>query len=95
MKGGFGLYEEILNELDKVLKQNKEKKQVAWNILNAKYRTVGRTQFPISPSDRQQTIQKAAKHYNNRITKVYDSMNKQLEEKGKPILNNPFMKGDL
>lgn len=95
MKGGIGLYEEINEKLDLVLKLNHQKRETVKTAFNAKCKTVGRASYPVSPSERLQLVQKVTRHYDTKIGKVYEGINEQLTMSGKPTINNPFLKGDL
>jgi hypothetical protein len=95
LKGGFGLYEEINKKLDLVLKLNQVKNQAVHKAWNTPYREIARKRCSISHSDRLQMVDKATRLFNIKVGKVYESINGQLENKGQPTINNPFLKGDI
>lgn len=89
------MYEEINQKLDAILKLNKHKNQAVHKLWNTPYKTVARTSLPMTNIDRFLAIDEVSKRFNSAVGKVYESINEQLIENGKPIMKNPFLKGDL
>ena len=47
--------------------------------------------MPISKEEKEQMTVKVNQVYNNKINKVYESLNSKLTESGFPTIENPFM----
>jgi uncharacterized membrane protein YheB (UPF0754 family) len=84
----------IAQQLDKILLLNKEKQEALKTIKTAQSKRIGR--YQVSISDKEKTImsKKANKFFDAKINSIYASINKQLEDAGQPMLQNPFMKGE-
>jgi len=84
----------IAQQLDKILLLNKEKQEALKTIKTAQSKRIGRYQVSISDKEKNIMSKKANKFFDAKINSIYASINKQLEDAGQPMLQNPFMKGE-
>lgn len=83
--------EQLLNQ---VLLLNKEKQQALKTIKTTLTKRIGLHQVSISDEEKTHMTVKANKFFDAKINSIYASINKQLEDAGQPMLQNPFLKGE-
>lgn len=84
---------DVLNQLDKIIKLNQIRNKTIRNVLKSKYKNYGRCLVELSDEDKNRTIEQVKRFYNSQISDIYKEINKQLEAAGEPLLTDLFMKG--